>query len=78
MDVLKEAHRILKIGGKAVICESFRRWLASSGAGDDDASQNNTLLRDVKEAGFNITFEEGTTPESSDEVFQYIVVEKSF
>lgn len=67
---LREVYRILKVGGRAVICESFRRWL-------DEAGQN-TLLNDLKTAGFEIIHEDGTrvTDEVAD-VFQYVTVRKS-
>jgi hypothetical protein len=67
--VLREVYRVLKVGGRAVICESFHRW-------QDDAGQN-TLVAALKETGFSIVREEGTS--ASDEVadvFQYIVVMK--
>jgi hypothetical protein len=68
-DVLRETLRILKVGGSAVICESFRRWL--------NAENQNTLLKSLRDIGFEIQYEEGT--KESDEiadVFQYIVARK--
>jgi superfamily II DNA or RNA helicase len=71
LDVLKEAYRILKSGGRAVICESFHRWLKQ-----DESGVTNTLLNDLKTTGFEIIHEEGTKMDDSVEVFQYIVVRK--
>jgi superfamily II DNA or RNA helicase len=73
LDVLREAYRVLKWDGRAVICESFRRWMKLEGE-----SPHNTLVTDLKAVGFEIAFEEGTkgTDETAD-VFQYIVIRKS-
>ena len=69
-DVLRETYRILKDGGRAIVCESFRRWI-------DSETRANTLLHALTSVGFIITFEEGTTYEdASDEVFQYIIAQK--
>jgi hypothetical protein len=71
IDVLRETYRILKDGGRAIVCESFRRWI-------DSTTCANTLLHALTSVGFTITFEEGTSCEdASDEVFQYIIVQKS-
>lgn len=69
MDVLREVHRILKVGGRAVICESFRRWLNDTGV--------NTLIDDLKAVGFEIIHEDGTcTTDEVADVFQYVVARK--
>jgi superfamily II DNA or RNA helicase len=69
MDVLKETFRILKSGGRAILCESFRRWL--------NDKQQNTLLLDLKTSGFEILEEHGTSiNDTVEDVFQYIVVRK--
>lgn len=71
-DVLKEVYRILKSGGRAFICESFRRWMIN-----DDGNISNTLLDDLKDAGFEIIYEEGTkNTDNVEDVFQYIIVRK--
>ncbi len=66
--VLTETHRILKSGGRVIVCESFRRWLTEG---------TNTLLPALRDVGFEIVFEEGTslTDEVKD-VFQYIICRK--
>jgi superfamily II DNA or RNA helicase/ubiquinone/menaquinone biosynthesis C-methylase UbiE len=69
-DVLRETQRILKVGGRAVICESFQRWFNTS-------DNQNTLIQCLSDVGFDIVYEEGTR--STDEVkdvFQYIVALK--
>ncbi len=71
LDVMQETFRILKSGGRAVICESFRRWLSKE-------TQENTLLHDLKTIGFEIIYEEGTrTDDTVEDVFQYVMVRKS-
>lgn len=73
MDVLKEVYRILKCGGRVVVCESFRRWLNL-----EEEIPVNTLVDDLKTAGFEVVYEEGTSHDDTvDSVFQYIVVTKS-
>jgi superfamily II DNA or RNA helicase len=68
LDVMKETSRVLKSGGRAVICESFQRWMRES---------ENELLRDLKATGFEIVYEEGTKIDDTvDDVFQYVVVRK--
>ena len=67
MTVLHEVWRILKVGCRAIICESFQRWFTEG---------ENELLTAVKTAGFTVISEEGTTPDSSVSVFQYIEVRK--
>lgn len=76
MDVLTETFRILKSGGRAIICESFRRWQeAAAGAGSDTLI--NGLLRDLALVGFEIIQQEGTSVDDAvDDVFQYIIVRK--
>jgi hypothetical protein len=70
MDVLREVCRILKVGGRAIVCESFQRWLS------EDKTQN-TLLSCLSEAGFDIQCEEGTrATDTTDDVFQYIIAVK--
>lgn len=72
MDVLKEVYRILKCGGRVVICESFRRWLNL-----EEEIPVNTLVEDLKTAGFDVIYEEGTSHDDTvDNVFQYIIVTK--
>ncbi len=71
IDVMKEALRILKCGGRAVICESYQRWQSKDGTGV------NELLRDLTSVGFIIDYQEGTGADDSDEVFQYIVARKA-
>lgn len=67
--VLSETWRILKVGGRAVICESFQRWLSADG--------QNKLLQCLCEIGFTVIHEEGTrTGDDVDDVFQYITVRK--
>ncbi len=66
--VLREVYRILKVGGRVIICESFQRWL--------DGKQN-TLLTALRAAGFDIIQEEGTRVEdATEDVFQYIVARR--
>ena len=65
--VLSEVWRILKEGGRAILCESFQRWFSDG---------ENELLTALKGAGFTVISEEGTTPDSSVSVFQYIEVRK--
>jgi superfamily II DNA or RNA helicase len=68
LDVMKETLRVLKSGGRSIICESFQRWMKGS---------ENELLRDLKATGFEIVYEEGTKIEDSvEDVFQYVVVRK--
>ena len=70
-DVLKELFRILKRGGRAFICESFRRWF-------DIKTHTNTLIKDLKDIGFEIIYENGTAgTDTTTDVFQYIVIRKS-
>jgi ubiquinone/menaquinone biosynthesis C-methylase UbiE len=45
MDVLKESYRILKNGGKLIICEGFKRWNIDN----DDKLEKNLI-----EVGFKI------------------------
>jgi len=72
MDVLKEVYRILKCGGRVVVCESFRRWL-----NPEEETPVNTLVEDLKTAGFEVAYEEGTSHQDTVEsVFQYIIVRK--
>lgn len=69
MDVLREIWRILKVGGRAVICESFRRWLSDEG--------ENELIKCLRECGFEVIKEEGTSDKDlTEDVFQYVVVRK--
>lgn len=73
-DVLQEVMRILKSGGKAVICESFRRWIVGTGAGDTNTNQ---LTSALMETGFELVFEEGTADKDvTAHVFQYIIARK--
>jgi superfamily II DNA or RNA helicase len=66
--VLREVWRILKEGGRAILCESFRRW--------QEAGEN-TLLVALKTIGFTILSEVGTTIDSDvEDVFQYIEVRR--
>lgn len=66
MDVLKETYRILKSGGRVIVCESFFRWL--------NEGLENTLLNDLKTVGFQIVYEDGTSPHDKVlDVFQYII-----
>lgn len=65
--VLREVWRILKEGGRAILCESFQRWFSDG---------ENELLATLKAAGFTVISEEGTTPDSSVSVFQYIEVRR--
>jgi ubiquinone/menaquinone biosynthesis C-methylase UbiE len=75
MDVLAETFRILKSGGRVLVCESFRRWMVASGAGD---TYTNTLLQALKDTGFDIVSEEGTSvSDDVADVFQYIVCRKA-
>lgn len=72
---MKESYRILKSGGRAVICESFRRWMVTGGAGTGPAI--NTLIRDLEDIGFEVVYKEGTSEEDeSSDVFQYLIVRK--
>ncbi len=67
--VLREVWRILKEGGRAILCESFRRWQSSAG--------ENTLLTSLKAVGFTVLSEYGTAVESGvSDVFQYIEVRR--
>jgi hypothetical protein len=67
--VLREVWRILKEGGRAILCESFQRWQNETG--------ENTLLAALKTVGFTIISEYGTTTDSSvSDVFQYIEVRR--
>lgn len=67
--MLREVHRILKVGGRVILCESFQRWL--------DDSKQNTLLTALSAAGFDIIQEEGTRAEdATEDVFQYIVARR--
>jgi hypothetical protein len=67
-EVLREVYRILKEGGRAILCESFQRW--------QDAGKN-TLLEALKTVGFTILSEVGTTTDSAvEDVFQYIEVRR--
>lgn len=69
MDVLHEVNRILKVGGRIVICESFKRWLSEE--------NQNTLLQCVLDAGFDIQYEDGTSiTDNTADVFQYIIAVK--
>lgn len=68
LDVMKETMRILKSGGRAIVCESFQRWMKES---------ENELIRDLKATGFEIIYEEGTKiGDTVSDVFQYIVCRK--
>jgi ubiquinone/menaquinone biosynthesis C-methylase UbiE len=68
--VLRETQRILKVGGRAVICESFQRWLLADG--------QNELLQCLRSLGFEVMKEDGTrVSDITDDVFQYIIVRKS-
>lgn len=73
MDVLTEVFRILKSGGRVVLCESFRRWLTF-----DTDTHINSLLQCLLDTGFEIIYEEGTdaTDTETTDVFQYIVAQK--
>ena len=67
-DVLREVWRILKEGGRAILCESFQRWQETG---------ENTLLTALKKVGFTIISEYGTTTDSGvNDVFQYIEVRR--
>jgi len=67
-EVLREIYRILKEGGRAILCESFQRW--------QDAGKN-TLIDALKAVGFTILSEVGTTTDSAvEDVFQYIEVRR--
>jgi len=64
-EVLREVFRILKEGGRAILCESFQRWQNEAG--------ENTLLVALKASGFTVLSEYGTTSDSAvNDVFQYI------
>jgi superfamily II DNA or RNA helicase len=66
--VLREVWRILKDGGRAILCESFQRWFSDG---------ENTLLTAVKAAGFTVKSEYGTSSDITvSDVFQYIEVLK--
>jgi SAM-dependent methyltransferase len=66
--VLREVWRILKEGGRAILCESFRRWQSAG---------ENTLLTSLKATGFTVLSEYGTNAESEvSDVFQYIEVRR--
>jgi len=66
--VLHEVYRILKEGGRAILCESFRRWQSAG---------ENTLLASLKATGFTVLSEYGTNAESEvSDVFQYIEVRR--
>lgn len=68
-DVLREVWRILKEGGRAILCESFQRW-------QSEAAEN-TLLMALKSIGFTVVSEYGTTTNSAvSDVFQYIEVRR--
>jgi len=68
-DVLREVYRVLKAGGRAVICESFQRWQGEAG--------QNTLLAALKEIGFTIGDTDGAAASDAvADVFQYIVALK--
>jgi hypothetical protein len=70
MDVLREVHRILKVGGRAVICEARNRWLSTD-------KTTNTLIPCLCEVGFEICHTEGAdVTDASDDVFQYIIALK--
>jgi hypothetical protein len=70
LDVICETHRILKVGGRIVICEARNRWLA-------DDKRTNTLLPCLVESGFEIQYKDGTeVTDDSNDVFQYIVAVK--
>lgn len=73
MDVLAEIFRVLKSGGRLVICESFRRWLTF----DNDVASN-SLLQCLTDAGFEIIYKEGTEVDDTEttDVFQYIIARK--
>ena len=68
-EVLREVFRILKEGGRAILCESFQRWQNEAG--------ENTLLVALKATGFTVLSEYGTTSDSAvNDVFQYIEVRR--
>lgn len=68
-EVLREVFRILKEGGRAILCESFQRWQNEAG--------ENTLLVALKATGFSVLSEYGTTSDSAvNDVFQYIEVRR--
>jgi superfamily II DNA or RNA helicase/ubiquinone/menaquinone biosynthesis C-methylase UbiE len=69
MDVLKETYRILKSGGRAIVCESFQRWM--------NEQKENELLQDLGKFAFEVVFQEGTSMDDKIlDVFQYIIVRK--
>ena len=71
-DVLKEVYRILKSGGRLVICEAFRRWME-----EKEGKFENTLLHSLKEVGFEVVWEEGTSAtDVQGDVWQYVMVRK--
>ncbi len=72
--VLLEIFRILKTGGRLIVSESFRRWIAPTG---DGAGIKNTLIDALKRAGFVIEKTDGTdVADETDDVFQLIVARK--
>ncbi len=66
-DVLLETLRVLKSGGKAIICEAYRRWEKI-----ENGVVINTLINELLNVGFTIIKE----PDNNEEVFQYIIVRK--
>jgi superfamily II DNA or RNA helicase len=69
LNVLKETYRILKSGGRAIVCESFQRWM--------NEQKENELLQDLEKTGFEVVFQEGTSLNDTVlDVFQYVVGRK--
>ena len=67
--VLSEANRILVEGRQLIIVEAFYGWY-------DDKTKTNELLDLVHASNLEVVKENGTAPNSSDDVFQYIICKK--
>jgi len=67
--VLSEAHRVLIEGGQLIIVEAFRGWY-------DEDSNTNELMGLVDKTDFEVVSRNGTLPNETDDVFQYIILRK--
>ena len=65
--MLSEAARVLVEGGQLILVEAFRGWY-------NPETKTNVLLALLND--FEIVQEHGTTPDGSDDVFQYIILRK--